>query len=249
MKTVAFIPARSGSKRVIDKNIRPLAGHPLLAYSVHAALESGCFDTVVCATDSDSYAEIAIRYGAEVPALRPNHISSGTSPDIEWVEFMLEALAKRGENFDSMAILRPTSPFRSTLTIRRAFDEFMKQPRADSIRAVEPVSQHPGKMWIVRDDVLLPLLPWQEGGTPWHSCQYHALPRVYVQNASLEIAKVERVKATGTISGTTVMPFFTRGLEGFDINSEQDWSLGEIYLAEGAVQLPDLQLRRLVGPN
>jgi len=83
---VALIPARQGSKRVPGKNIRPLQGHPTIAYTIAQAIESGVFDAVIVSTDSDETAAIARHYGAEVPFLRPAQFASDTSPDIEWIE-------------------------------------------------------------------------------------------------------------------------------------------------------------------
>ena len=180
---VALIPARSGSKRIPGKNIRPLGGHPLLAYSVCAALDSGVFNAVICATDSEIYADVARHYGAEVPSLRPSAISGEKSPDIEWVQWALAALQAQGRHFDAFSILRPTSPFRLPTTIRRAWDAFTREPRADSLRAVEKCRQHPGKMWVIRGHRMIPVMPFSNGATPWHSSQYAALPEIYVQNA------------------------------------------------------------------
>ncbi len=90
---VALIPARSGSKRVPDKNIRLLAGHPLIAYSIAAALQSKVFDKVLVSTDSERYADIARHYGADVPFMRPPTIAGDTSPDIEWVAYTLNRAA------------------------------------------------------------------------------------------------------------------------------------------------------------
>ena len=109
---VALIPARSGSKRVQDKNIRPLAGHPLIAYTIMAARASRVFDAVIVSTDSEAYAQIARKYGAEIPFLRPAEIAGDLSPDIEWVEYTLKKLQSEGREFDVFSILRPTSPFR-----------------------------------------------------------------------------------------------------------------------------------------
>ncbi len=86
---VALIPARSGSKRVPDKNIRPLAGHPLIAYTIAAALNSGVFTDVIVSTDSEQYADVAKYYGAEVPFLRPDALAGDQSPDIEWLQYTL----------------------------------------------------------------------------------------------------------------------------------------------------------------
>ncbi|MGD9137316.1 MAG: acylneuraminate cytidylyltransferase family protein, partial [Desulfobacterales bacterium] len=110
---VALIPARSGSKRVPDKNIRPLAGHPLIAYSITAALQSRVFSAVIVSTDSNRYADIAEYYGAEVPFMRPADFAGDSSPDIEWVTYTMDQLRKTGRKYDCFSILRPTSPFRT----------------------------------------------------------------------------------------------------------------------------------------
>jgi len=237
---VALIPARSGSKRVPDKNIRPLAGHPLIAYTIAAALQSKIFQTVIVSTDSQQYADIARHYGAEVPFLRPAPISGDTSPDIEWVEYTLSQLHQRGQDYEYFSILRPTSPFRLPDTIRRAWQEFQAQEGVDSLRAVEKCQQHPGKMWIVRGKRMMPLLPMGPAEQPWHSSQYPSLPEVYVQNASLEIAKTKVVFEDKTIAGNVLMPFFTKKYEGVDVNSNYDWHLAEHLVKTDQAKLPDI---------
>jgi len=226
--------------RVPDKNIRPLAGHPLLAYSVAAARDSGVFADVVVSTDSEQYAEVARYYGAEVPFLRPAAIAGATSPDIEWVEYTLRRLREEGRDYDAFSILRPTSPFRKAETIRRAWGAFLTEEGADSLRAVEKCSEHPGKMWVIRGRRLLPLLPFGPAEQPWHSSQYPTLPEVYVQNASLEIAWTRVVFETRTIAGTTLMPFLTEGDEGFDVNRPYDWQLAEAMVRAGEAVLPPI---------
>lgn len=233
---IALIPARSGSERVRHKNVRTLKGHPLLAYTIAAARRSGVFSRVVVSTDSPEYAALAERYGAEAPFLRPGDIAGSTSPDIEWI---LHALGELGGNADCFSILRPTSPFRSPETLRRAWREFLAGQPADSLRAVEKCSQHPGKMWVLDGNRMTPLLPQPEGRTPWHSSQYKSLPEVYVQNASLEIAWTRVPLETGTIAGNALIPFLTEGLEGFDINREEDWLLADAYARADAALLPD----------
>jgi len=239
-RTVAFIPARSGSKRVPNKNIRPLGGHPMLAYTVRAAMDSGIFDAVICATDSEEYASVARYYGAEVPFLRSKEISGDKSPDIEWVVWMLQSLAATGREFDVFSILRPTSPFRLPETIRRAWQAFTADPAADSLRAVEKCKQHPGKMWVIRGGRMLPVMPFTNNGTPWHSSQYAALPEIYAQDASLEIAWSRIALEQNTIAGEAVIPFVSQGLEGYDINEPEDWLLAEHYLAQGEARLPTI---------
>ncbi len=232
---VALVPARSGSQRVPGKNVVPLAGHPLVAYSIAGAQEAAIFGAVVVSTDSEEIAEIARRYGAEVPGLRPAEMSTATSFDIEWV---LHVMRDRDEEI--FAILRPTSPFRTGDTIRRAYDQLVELgDRADSIRAVEPARQHPGKMWTVDGDLMEPLLPQPEGETPLHSRQYQALPKVYAQNSSLELAWSRVLDdPVPTISGRRVAPFFTEGAEGFSIDYPGDVEVAERMLASGEARLP-----------
>ncbi len=216
-KAIALVPARAGSKRVSQKNLRALAGHPLLAYSIRAAIDSGLFHSVLVSTDDAEIAAAARYYGARVPFLRPVEYAGDLSPDIDWIEHTLATLAARGESFDLFAILRPTSPFRLPATIRRAWDVFHAQHGIDSLRAVEKCAQHPGKMWVIRGDGsprLLPLLPFGPVHQPWHSTPYQALPEVYLQNASLEIAWTSVVHAGRTIAGETIVPFVTEGAGG-----------------------------------
>lgn len=235
---VAFIPARSGSKRVLDKNARVLGDHPLMAYAIAAARASGIFDAVICSTDSERHAAIARHYGAEVPFLRPAEFATATSPDIEWVEDTLKRLRAEGHAFDCFSILRPTSPFRTADTIKRAWAEFLGEKSVDSLRAVEKVTQHPGKMWLVRGKRMEPLLKDGPEDQPWHSSQMAALPEVWVQNASLEIAWSRVVFDGRTIAGTEVMPFFTDEAEGFDINNQYDWDYAEAMVTHGKFTLP-----------
>jgi len=237
---VALIPARAGSKRVPDKNIRPLAGHPLIAYTISSALQSQVFSAVIVSTDSQLYGDIAGHYGAEVPHLRPSELAGDLSPDIEWVEDTLRRLQENGRDYDCFSILRPTSPFRLPETIKRAWQAFLAGEGTDSLRAVEKCKQHPGKMWVVRGNRMVPLLPLTPPEQPWHSSQYQSLPEVYAQNASLEIAWSRVVFESRTIAGDVLMPFFTKDYEGFDVNSAYDWNLAEHLVDSGQARLPSI---------
>ena len=233
VSAVALVPARAGSTRLPGKNVKPLAGRPLLAWSIAAAQESGLFDAVVVSTDDEHIAEISRECGAEVPGLRPKDMAGSTSPDIEWVAYTLDLLASRGRRFDLFSILRPTSPFRTAATIRRAWDQLLAaDPPADSIRAVELCRQHPGKMWVLDGDAMRPLLAQSPADrVPTHSRQYQDLPQVWVQNSSLEIAWTRVVSELHSISGERVLPFFTEGAEGLTIDYPDDWERAEALAA------------------
>jgi N-acylneuraminate cytidylyltransferase len=238
---VALIPARGGSKRVPGKNIRRLGGHPLIAYAICGARSAGIFDAVIVSTDDAETGEIARRYGAEVPFLRPAELAADKSPDIDWIEDVLKRLSESGRAFDCFSILRPTSPFRSAESIRRAWEIFQRHPGAHSLRAVRPCSEHPGKMWVIRGEVMYPLMPMRIGDTPWHSNQYAALPEIYVQTASLEIARTDIVTNGRSIAGEIVIPFVTEGNESVDVNTPTDWEFVEFLLERGKLQLPTLE--------
>ncbi len=194
-------------------------------------------------TDSEEIAETARRYGAEVPELRPPELATSTSPDVDWVVHVLDVLEREGRSYDLFSILRPTSPFRTGMTIRRAWDRLLELgDRADSIRAVEPARQHPGKMWLVEGDLMRPLLPQAATGTPTYSTQTKALPPVWVQNSSLEIAWTRVVRGDRPeIAGERIAPFFTEGVEGFSIDYPEDVERAEALAALGAA-LPAVAL-------
>ena len=237
---VALIPARAGSVRVPGKNVRPLAGHPLIAYTIAAAFESDAFDAVVVSTDSEDIAAIARHYGAEVPGLRPAEMAASTSPDIEWVQHALGVLADGGREYDLFSILRPTSPFRTGATIQRAFERLLSAD-ADSIRAVRRCKEHPGKMWTLDGELLQPLLETPDDGVcvPYHSRQFAALPEVYVQDSSLEIAWTRvALGEGGDIAGSAIVSLVSQGLEGFSIDYPEEFAEAEAMIADGRAFLP-----------
>jgi N-acylneuraminate cytidylyltransferase len=243
---VALVPARIGSKRVKHKNTRLLGGHPLLAWTILSAIESDVFTEVIISTDSEEIGRMSVDYGASLAIARPVELATDTSPDIEWVEHTFKAIGPRYAT-NAFAILRPTSPFRTAETIRRAWQQFQRPqqglyPLADSLRAVEKCGQHPYKMWRVRSDrrSMEPLFTAPQDEQPWHSSQYAALPEIYVQNGSLEIAWTKTVLFTHTIAGTNIMPFFTKDYEGFDINTPDDFERAEELVEQGKVMMPQL---------
>jgi CMP-N,N'-diacetyllegionaminic acid synthase len=234
---IALIGARSGSERVPGKNVRRLAGHPLLAYAIETARQATVFSRIVVSTDDEEIAKVARWYGADVPFLRPAAYATSTSPDIEWIAWTLPRLEER---YDLFAIVRATNPFRGPDTIRRGLAQLLATPEADSIRAVERVKQHPGKMWEITIDgrTMTPLLDQSHLEVAWHAGQYQALPPVYVQNSALEIAWTRVVEATGTREGRVLAPFLTDGYEGLNIDDEDDFARAEELVSRGRTALP-----------
>lgn len=242
MRVYAFIPARSGSVRVKNKNIMDIEGHPLIAYAINEAIQSGVFGRVIVSTDSQEIADIAIKYGAEVPFLRNAEAATSTASDIEWVLEILHHLEEMKDLPECYSILRPTSPLRTRDTIIRAWKAFSADSEADSLRAVEPCSQHPAKMWKIDGKRMNPVIENPDQiDVPWHSQQYAALPAIYEQNASLEISRTEVALRGDGIAGTNIMPFVSEGYEGFDINYPKDVIVLKYMIQSGEVSLPNIE--------
>ncbi len=142
MRNLALIPARSQSKGLRDKNIKPLNGKPLMAYSIRAAILSGCFTTVHVSTDSERYAEIAREYHADVPFLRSAEASSDTASSWQVILETLQKYQELGQSYDTIALLQPTSPMRSAEDIREGY-RLMKEHQAETVVSVCEMEHSP----------------------------------------------------------------------------------------------------------
>lgn len=147
MEIHAIVPARSGSQGLIDKNIYSVCGHPLVAWSIVAGKQSEYIDKVILSTDSERYAEIGKRYGAEVPFLRPRDISDANALDTGYIDHYLKYLTDRQDPIpDLLVILRPTSPNRDPKTLDRAIQQLMNDKNATGLRSAHLVTEIPEKM-------------------------------------------------------------------------------------------------------
>lgn len=193
MKNLAIIPARSGSKGLKDKNILPLNGKPLLAYSIEAAFSSGCFETVHVSTDSERYADIARQYGAEVPFLRSAKASADDASSWAAVLEVLENYGQLGKSFDTFTLLQPTSPLRTPDDIRCAY-QLMKEKKAEAIVSVCEVDHSP--LWCNT----LPESHCMDGFLPSEANKpRQALETYYRINGALYLLKVHALQQWGKI--------------------------------------------------
>jgi CMP-N,N'-diacetyllegionaminic acid synthase len=234
MRVLSVIIARGGSQRVPDKNIRLLAGRPLLAYSIEAAKRSRYVQRVVVSTDSDAIADIAAMEGAEVPFRRPAEISQGHSTELEAMEHALGWLRDHeAYEPDLVVLLRPTSPFRTSATIDRAIDLLIDDPSAHCVRTVRLCSEHPHKMWVMDKDArrIRSLIPVEQKLPEAHTLSYQLLPTVYIQNASMDVFRPANVWRLRSTTGTEIIPLVMDDLESVDINTEIDFLLAESLMA------------------
>lgn len=137
MRSIAIIPARSGSKGLPDKNILPLKGKPLMYYSIQVALNSGCFDTVMVSTDSEKYASIAGDCGAEVPFLRSCTLSGDTANSWDAVREVLKRYSEAGKVFDYIVLMQPTSPLRTVHDVKGIFALFSGKDVKNAVTVTE----------------------------------------------------------------------------------------------------------------
>lgn len=142
MTSIAIIPARSGSKGLPDKNIKLLHDKPLLAYSIEVAEKSGLFDCIHVSTDSERYEQIAREYGADVPFLRNEELSGDTAGSWDVVRWVLGQYAARGQRFDMVTLLQPTSPLRGAEDIKQAYHLF-EEKAADAVVSVCEMDHSP----------------------------------------------------------------------------------------------------------
>ncbi len=243
-RIICFIPARSGSTRLPGKNIRELAGHPLMAYTIAVALDSGIFDKVYVVSDSREYLQIAWEYGAGCIGEDSNKDWT-KSRDYDWMKAVADAGYLKPD--DDWMLLRPTSPFKAVGTVKRAWHELPIQrtewpltKKYVSVRAIKRTTAHPFKSWKIYNGDMIPFIPQTYHGSPRFENQTQRLGEAWIQSATLEIGHAS-ILETGTLSGDQVIPYFCQGHEGVDINTEEDWLYCEFLIEKGLAKLPEVR--------
>ncbi len=224
LKHIAVIPARSGSKGLKDKNIKPLNGKPLMAYSIEAALESCLFDCVHVSTDSPEYAGTARRYGAEVPFLRSPELSSDTATTWDAMRYVLEEYRKLGKEFDTLAVLQPTSPLRTSQDIRAAY-QILEEKQADSVVGVCEVEHSP--LWsntLPEDGCLKGFIREEANGPRQKLSSYYRI------NGAVYIVSVPLLVKKGTLYGERGYACIMSKEHSIDIDDELDFAMAEFLL-------------------
>lgn len=235
-EVLAVVQARGGSKSLPRKNIRTLAGHPLIAYSIAAGLAAHHVTRLVISTDDPEIAAIARDYGAEVPFLRPAELAQDETPDLPLFQHALHWLQDRqGYRPDIIIQLRPTSPLRPAGLIDDAVEKLCACPEADCVRSVTVPGQNPYKMWRKNDanGFLHPLLPG-EFREPYNMPRQH-LPAVYWQTGHIDAILYATIAAKHSLTGDRVLPLLIDRLYCIDIDTELDWKYAEWLLTTGAV--------------
>lgn len=223
MKILCLIPARSGSKGIINKNIKLLNDKPLIAYSIEQANQSKYKMRIIVSTDSEEYKRIAENYGAQVPILRPSKISQDSSTDFEFINHMVNYLKKIDNYYPDIILqLRPTQPLRNVDDIDKCLDLFIKNyQNYDSLRTVVENEKSPYKMYSIKNNKLEPLLKLNNYKESFNMGRQY-LPKTYLHNGYIDILKPSLLK-DNKISGENIYPYVMDKNDIFDIDSIDDW--------------------------
>jgi CMP-N,N'-diacetyllegionaminic acid synthase len=230
MEVLGIIGARSGSKGVPNKNVLPLAGKPLMAWIIEAALKSRYISRTIVSTDSSEYAAIARQYGAQVPFLRPAEFATDNSPEYQYVKFTVEWLEKN-ESYKPEIVVRllPTVPLQSSEDIDGCIDALLKDPSAQSAVAIAEARQHPEKALKLIDDgeggqfLVTYLTDSGRDVTPIGRQSYQ---KAFFR-ANLIVSRTEVIKKTGSLTGDRVRHLIIPQERAIDIDTPMDFFIAE----------------------
>lgn len=227
-KVLAIIPARKGSKSVIDKNILPINGKPLLGYSIEHAIKSKYINRIVLSTDSEEYADIGRDYGAEVPFLRPEEYSQDSSTDLEVFQHVLSQLEDTESYIPDIVVhLRPTYPVRNIADIDKIVEILIEDTDLDAVRSISEHFETPFKMWFKDEkDILKPVVATDISEA--HSLPRQSLPKAFLQNACIDAIRPHTILKKKSMVGQKVKGYVMD--DNFDIDFFKDFSKAERYL-------------------
>lgn len=226
-RVLGIVPARQGSKGVPGKNMRALAGRPLIDYTAKAALESGVLDRTILSTDSEAIADIGRRAGLEVPFLRPADLAKDDTPMLPVLQHAIDAVSADGWVPDLIVLLQPTSPFRRPSHIRDVV-ALLRETSADSVVTVVEVPRHlsPDYVMKIEAGLLRPFLP--EGS---RVTRRQDVRPAYSRDGTAYACWRTTIERFGNIYGERCHPLVIDAADSLSIDSQEDWANAERRLA------------------
>lgn len=228
-EVLAIIPARGGSKGIPRKNIRPFAGYPLITYSIAAGLQAETVTRVIVTTDDEEIAEVARRYGAETPFLRPAKLAQDRTTDLPVFQHALEWLAENeGYHPDVIVHLRPTTPVRPPDLVDGSVRLLLAHPEADSVRGITPARANPFKMWLIdgEDKPIRPLTT-VPGIDESYNAPRQILPIAYQHTGLIDVIRPDTILKLNSMSGKTILPIIFDPSYAADLDTPDDWRRAE----------------------
>ncbi len=224
MVIIAIIPARGGSKGVPGKNIKLLNGKPLIGFTIQSALEANKISRVVVSTDDPTIQDIAVKYGAEVPFLRPSYLALDNTPTLPVVQHALQYYLEQGENFDAVCLLQPTTPFRKQGIIDQAIEKFTSSG-ADALITVVPVPHQFNPHWVFEpneEGFLAPAIR----DKPTIS-RRQDLPPAFIRDGAIYLTKSNVVLKKNSLYGDKLAYLETDIAHYVNVDTPEDWELVE----------------------
>jgi CMP-N-acetylneuraminic acid synthetase len=234
-RVLGLIPAKSGSRRVAGKNLRALGGKSLLEWAIASALAAKCLDRVVVSTEDEATAGAARAAGAEVPFARPAHLAQDPYGVVDVCLHALEALEAQGDRYDHLAILLPSSPFRSARHIEEALEHYRRQGTG-FLMSVSRMDYALLAAHVLRDGRMAPLLPeWR--GKLGARANKAELPELVKSNGAVTVVDVARFRAEKQYYVYPLAAYEMHWPEGLDIDTEDDLLLAEELVRSGRAVL------------
>jgi len=229
LKILGVITARSGSKSLKNKNIKNFLNHPLLAHSIYQSLNSKLINKTIVSTDSEKYATISKKYGAEIPFLRSVKLARNKTEDIEVFLDLLTKLKKKGYKPDYIIHLRPTSPLRKISDIDKSIKALIKNKNCDSLRSVNLSKKNLFKSWFKQKGLIKPIYQGKALKEPWNKGRQY-LPETFTHNGNIDVIKYKTIMKLKSMTGKKIIPFVQKDFKSLvDIDDYEDFkSLNKI---------------------
>lgn len=231
-KVLAIIQARGGSKGVPWKNIKILAGKPLIAWTIEAAENAKTVNRVIVSTDDSKIAEVAKNFGAEVPFLRPAEFATDNAKSLGLLKHALDWL-RENENYvpNIVVQLKPTNPLRAAEHIDACAKSFLESPEVDSLITVTKSPAHPLKTWKFNNGLLTPFVPEEVYGIKEAAKQpRQALPEAFVQNSCVHVINPKTILVKNSSIGTKVKGFIMGREDSMNIDTAFDFEVAELLM-------------------
>ena len=229
MKILTIIPARGGSKGIRLKNLSKIYGKPLVAYSIEHSLASKLINRTIVSTDNEEIAKVSEEYGAEIPIFRSKELAGDDVLDFPVFEHMLTYL-KKEENYEPEIVvhLRPTSPYREPKWIDSAINLLVENPSADSVRSVSEPSQHPYRVFEIKNKYLHPLM--NERHPEPYLLRRQDLPKMYYYNCVIDVTKPSTIFNKKSMTGNKMLPYIMKREDSIDIDTPMDLEFAKVFL-------------------
>lgn len=220
IRVLGLIPARGGSKGIPRKNIKRIAGKPLLAFTAESALSARLLSRVVLSTEDDEIAQVGRGLGLDIPFIRPSDLAEDSTPTLPVVIHALEALEKLGDRFDAVCLLQPTSPLRRAKDIDGCI-ELMETAEADSVLSVLPVPKTYNPHWVY--------LKNEHGGLSLSTGDKEPIPRrqelppSFHRDGSVYVTRVATIRSSGNLYGDRVFGYEIPAEFSSNLDTDDDW--------------------------